>query len=254
MKISVVTISYNQVNFLKDCINSVLKQENVHFEYIIVDALSSDGSIDVINGFGSRLDHVICEKDDGPADGLNKGFSKASGDVLYYLNADDLALPGAFEQVSMAFARHPECDVIYGDGIIIDSDGLETRKVRSTPGFSAYRYVIGGAVLLQQATFIRRSAFEKVGGFNAKNRTCWDGELAFDLSRAGARFRHVPREFGAFRIHPASISGSNRVVDAYREDAERMAMLELGRSRRPLDRALGFGLKQVAHLRERFGL
>jgi len=94
MKFSIVTISYNQAQFLEKAILSVLNQEGVGLEYIVVDPGSTDGSREIIERYRDRFGHVVFEKDHGPADGLNKGFQYATGDVYGYLNSDDVLLPG----------------------------------------------------------------------------------------------------------------------------------------------------------------
>src|SRR5436305_15203748 len=108
MKFSVVTISFNQAQFIERALRSVLEQQGVDVEYIIVDPGSTDGSREIINRFRDRLSHVILEKDSGAADGLNHGFARATGDIYCYLNSDDEFLPGAFSVVQSYFANHPE--------------------------------------------------------------------------------------------------------------------------------------------------
>ena len=95
MKISVVTISFNQAKYLRQCIDSVLNQNYQNIEYIIVDPGSTDGSRQIIESYGDRVIKIF-EKDAGPADGLNMGFSRATGDIFYFINSDDYVLPGAF--------------------------------------------------------------------------------------------------------------------------------------------------------------
>ena len=97
LKISVVTISYNQAEFLERCIESVLNQNYPNLEYIIVDPGSTDGSRDIIKRYEKVFSHILLDPDNGPADGLNKGFAKATGDILYFINSDDVVLPDAFK-------------------------------------------------------------------------------------------------------------------------------------------------------------
>src|SRR4051812_47863135 len=100
MRFSVVTISFNQCEFLERAMLSVLNQSDVEIEYIVVDPGSSDGSRELIGRYRDRLAHLVLEKDDGPADGLNRGFAHATGDVYCYLNSDDMFAPGAFKIVA----------------------------------------------------------------------------------------------------------------------------------------------------------
>ncbi|MEQ1715024.1 MAG: glycosyltransferase, partial [Hyphomicrobium sp.] len=189
--ISVVTISYNQAQWLPDCITSVAAQAG-SWEHIVVDPGSTDGSRDIIAGKAGHFAAVVLEKDKGPADGLNKGFERATGDIFYYLNADDVIYPNAFADAVSYFEAHPEMDVVSGHGYIIDEVGRRRRSVWSDP-ITRSGIAHGGSILIQPATFIRRSAYERAGGFNAQNRTNWDGELVVDLYLSGARFGLVNR-------------------------------------------------------------
>lgn len=221
--ISVVTLSFNQAPFLERALLSVLAQQGGRIEYIVVDAGSTDGSRDIIARYRHRLAQVILEPDQGPADGLNKGLARATGDIFYYLNADDEVCPGALAQAADVFARRPQIDVVYGNGLIIDG---QDRVLR--PAFSAARVTgplcaLGLAVVVQQATFFRTSALRQIGGFNIENRTCWDGEALLDIALNRGRFLRLWRTWGRFRLHDRSITGTGRLVAAYRQDQLRMA-------------------------------
>lgn len=229
MKFSVVTISYNQAQWLPACMESVLNQQGVEIEYIVVDPGSTDGSREIIARYQPRLAAVILEPDKGPADGLNKGFAKATGDVFFYLNSDDLVFPGAFAEVAEAFRKHPAVDVIYGDGIEIDENGRRTSIVYSLPTFSAYSFMCGGVNMLQQSTFIRSAAFRRAGGFKAENKTCWDGELLVDLGQTGSTFLHQAKLWGAFRLYNGSITGSGRLHEMRLRQREDIFRRNFGR-------------------------
>jgi glycosyltransferase involved in cell wall biosynthesis len=101
----------------------VLAQDYPAIEYIVVDPGSTDGSRELIESFASRLAAVLFEPDQGAADGLNKGFQRASGDIFGFLNSDDVLLPGAMKSVSQAFEQNPDCDIVMGNGFIIDAQG-----------------------------------------------------------------------------------------------------------------------------------
>lgn len=223
MKISIVTISYNQAGFLERAIRSVINQDYPDIEYIVVDPGSTDGSRKIIERYRDRIDKVIFEPDSGPADGLNKGFSKATGDILGYLNSDDAYLPGTFGKVSEAFRLSPECKVIYGHGYIVDSAGRVNRRFYSDR-FTPWRFVHGSAVVMQQSTFFRRDAFLTAGGFNKKNPIWWDAELLLDFSMNNMKMRVVNDFWALFTIHDESITGQkgmhtckSRQVDANRK-------------------------------------
>jgi glycosyltransferase involved in cell wall biosynthesis len=235
MRLTAATICLNQAQFVGDAIESVLTQEGADVEYIVVDAGSSDGSRDVIDAYGAQISLKIFEPDDGPADGLNKALRRATGDIAICVNADDVLLPGAAREAAGLFERHPGTAVVFGHGYVIDGEGKVTRRVRSD-GFTPRRYVYGGSTVVQQATFFRLDAFRAVGGFNSANRTCWDGELLVELALAGFSLRRVNRTWGAFRLHPASISGSGSLAVSYERDKQRLFERVLGRTEARRDR------------------
>ncbi len=223
MRISIVTISYNQADFLEECIGSVVSQASEGDEYIVVDPGSTDGGRQVIAEWASRIDRIILEPDRGPADGLNKGFAQSSGEVLGYINADDRLAPGAFAFVRRFFALNPAVDVLCGAIRILDARGRASVRKRTADRFDLRRYAAGICTVGQQATFFRRRAFEAAGGFNAHNRICWDGELLVDMAFSGARFATVRRVLGDFRIYRHSITGSGAFAMKLKEEHGRIA-------------------------------
>jgi len=227
MLLSVVTISYNQGQYLRECIESVLSQGGCEYEYIIVDPGSTDGSREIITSYGGGVSQTIFEPDEGPAEGLNKGFARATGDIFCYLNADDRLLPGAFQKVSGYFESHPEVDVVLGNGYQISATGERVRPLESDP-WNLKHFALGARTAIQQATFFRRSAYERTTGFNVENKTCWDGELLVDMALTGARFGKIEARLGEFRIHKDSISGSGRLVERYRKDRARLRAKVMG--------------------------
>ena len=237
MKVSVVTLSYNQAPFLERAIRSVLAQDHDDIEYIVVDPGSTDGSRDIIARYSERMAKVIEEPDTGPADGLNKGFACATGEIYAYLNADDAFLPGAVRAAVAAFGRNPDAGVVAGHGYVVDAGGQVIRRFRSAP-FTPWRFVHGAAVVMQQATFFRASVFNATGGFNTGNRTSWDAELLLDMALAGARVRIVEGYWALFTIHDASISGSQRRAAESLVNHRRYFHRVMGREPRPSDRML----------------
>lgn len=225
-RISIVTISFNQARYLGEAIASVLDQGYDNLDYIVVDPGSTDGSRAIIESYGDRLTAVF-EPDKGPADGLNRGFARATGDIYGYINADDRLLPGALARVAAHFAD-PGIDVICGNGVLLDGDGTEVRRIYSSR-FSLAAFAHGAMTFVQQANFFTAAAFARAKGFNAANRTCWDAELLVDLALTGSRIVNVPDQLGAFRLYAETITGSGRLAEATRRDFQRISEKALGR-------------------------
>lgn len=247
MKISVVTNAYNQARFLAAAAESVLSQAGPEIEYFIVDPGSTDETPDVIERIAARYPGrfaVLREADDGPADGLNRAFARASGDWFVYLNADDAFLDGAFAQAATAIAANPLAGAVIGSGYIVDEEGRYLRRAYSTR-FSARRFVRGTAFALQQSTFYRAEAYRAVAGFNADNRTSWDAELLVDLDRAGFPLETVPGFWSLFRMQPGSITVSQRLAEESRRTHERYFRETMGRERTEQDLRLR-RLRQLA--------
>jgi glycosyltransferase involved in cell wall biosynthesis len=221
MRISIVTISFNQRAYLQAAMESILNQGYADLEYIVVDPGSTDGSRELIRRYADRIAHVIFEKDAGPADGLNKGFARATGEVFGFLNSDDLLEPGSLQAVCDYFLRNPECDIALGNGFVVDGEGRLLRHIRAR-GMTVQRYFHGGCRWMQQSTFFRKRSFDLVQRFNPQNRTSWDGELLIGMLAAGAKVGYIDRDLSSFRIHSASITGEGSNADAYQKDCARI--------------------------------
>lgn len=237
MKISIVTLSFNQRIYLQEAIDSVLSQRYPDLEYIIVDPGSKDGSRELISSYGDQVTAAIFEPDRGAADGLNKAFAHATGDLLGYLNADDFYLSGCFRAAAHAAGKFPRAAAIYADGYQADAEGKLTRRIVSTR-FNAKRFVYGGALVLQQSTFYRAEAFRMIGGFNIQNRTSWDIELLLDMSLKSLQLVHIPGYWSVFRVHASSITGSQRLAGESRTTHARYFRTVMGREKTTLDRVL----------------
>jgi glycosyltransferase involved in cell wall biosynthesis len=244
MKFSIVTISFDQARFLEQAICSVLEQDHPSVEYILVDPGSTDGSREIIERYRGRIDKIIFEPDRGPADGLNKGFAQASGDVFGFLNSDDILEPGALSGVARYFETHPEVDVVSGHSWIIDAEGRIKRRLYSDR-FSLRMAAYRACNLAQQSTFFRSEIFRRVNGFNINNRTYWDFELFVDMALAGARFALGPEFWSRFRIHDEGITGSDKLHALYQRDRERMFRKIMGREPHRGDRLLTIGARYM---------
>ena len=247
MKISIVTISFNQARYLRECIDSVLSQKEDRFEleYIVVDPGSSDGSRELIESYGDSIIRVF-DLDNGPADGLSKGFSKATGDIFGFLNSDDYLLPGALRNVHNHYNNTDLNHFVTGGGYI--DRGVSKNKVYPSQ-LSLYRYLVGASTVFQQGTFFPGRLYKKVGGFNTSNTTCWDGELFANFLAAGHPHCVIRSELAGFRLHPDSISGSGRLEELYLKDNLRMFKLFLGREPNAADKLLNlfFRIEKRVH-------
>lgn len=222
MRLGIVTISFNQARYLAEAIESVHVADPERLDYVVVDPGSTDGSRDIIERYRRRFSHILFEPDQGPPDGLNKGFRATSADVLGYLNSDDRFAPGALDYVLRYFERHPAVDVLCGAIRIIDGNGRASLRRRTPDRIDLRRYAYETCFFWQQATFFRREAFLKTGGFNLASKTAWDGELVVDMALAGCRFAYTNKILGDFRIYGDSITGSGRLSAALRRDRVHM--------------------------------
>lgn len=226
MKLSVVTISFNQKRFLRECIDSVLSQRDelkgkgIELEYIVVDPGSDDGSRELIESFGNEIISIF-ENDNGPSDGLNNGFSRATGDILGYINADDYFLPGALAKVIHVF-KNNDCDLFYGHGWIVDEDSQILHRCLSHK-FSLKQYALGNVAVMQQSTFFKRKVYEASNKFNDKNKVSWDGELLVDIALSGAKCIRINEFLSCFRVYNNSISGSGKYLHECRVEHIRIA-------------------------------
>jgi len=249
MKISIVTISYNQAQFLERTIRSVVEQDYQDIEYIVVDAGSTDGSREIIERYQKQISKVILEPDKGPADGLNKGFAVATGDLYGFLNSDDILLPDALKEVVQFFEIHPEIDVVSAHSLIIDRNDKVLLKGFSGR-FSLHSYAYYGVGLMQASTFFRRKSFLDAGGFNEQNTSSWDGELWVDMAQQGARFALINAFWSGFRLHPQSITTSKRLHELINKDHLRIFHKIIGRKMNRRDSVLRFAYRVFRHIRD----
>jgi glycosyltransferase involved in cell wall biosynthesis len=204
-KITVVTASFNQADYLEETIRSVLLQGYSDLEYIIIDGGSSDRSVDIIRKYERHLSYWVSEKDKGAADAIRKGFQRATGSILGWLNSDDVYRPDALHKIAATFRKDETVDVVYGNTYWIGGDGRILAEKRQTP-FSKSAYFCGGADLQQPSTFWTRKLYEQAGGLDTSFRAAFDTDLFFRFFALDARFRHIGEFLSSFRIHSTQIS------------------------------------------------
>jgi glycosyltransferase involved in cell wall biosynthesis len=225
VKFSIVTISFNQDRFLQETLDSIRVSPPHELQYVIVDPGSTDGARQRIERNRHLFHRIILENDQGPADGLNKGFAACDGDIYAYVNSDDTLTPHALDSVARYFEQHPETDVLFGAVRMVDADGHPVLRGRTPDRFDLRRYADGLCYVWNPSTFIRREAFLKAGGFRVENRVHWDGELVLDLALTGARMAYTNQVFGTYRLHDSSVTVSiRRPGDEFGEKSYRQRM------------------------------
>jgi glycosyltransferase involved in cell wall biosynthesis len=199
--VSIVTPSYNQAGFLERTIQSVLGQNYPHLDYAIVDGGSTDGSVEIIKKYASALSWWVSERDSGQAEAINKGLSRARGEVVAWLNSDDLYLPQAIHQAVQALQANPERGFVFGDAITIDPDGQPINELIF--GDWGLQELLRFRIICQPAVFMRREILEKTGGLDLNLHYMLDHHLWLRLARQ-APIQHIPAFLAAARQHPGA--------------------------------------------------
>jgi glycosyltransferase involved in cell wall biosynthesis len=204
-KISIITPSFNQAEFIEATILSVLEQQGVDLEYIIIDGGSTDGSVEIIEKYADRLAYWISEPDQGQTEAINKGFARAQGDIIAWLNSDDTYQPGALAEAVGYLAEHPELGLVYGDARFIDTQGKTIGRFKARP--TDYQKLRRGAVYIpQQSAFFRRAIWEQVGPLDPGFYFAMDYDLWVRIART-APIHYLPgRHWANFRLHGAAKS------------------------------------------------
>ncbi|MFS0555275.1 glycosyltransferase family 2 protein [Brevibacillus sp. 179-C9.3 HS] len=175
--VSVITPSYNQATFIKRTIDSVLTQDYPHIEHIVVDGASTDGTQGILQQYNHLQDRFrfVSEPDRGQAHAINKGLKMARGEIIGWLNSDDTYFPGAIRKAVAAFQQHPDWGVVYGKGLHID----EYDKVKYPYIWMEFdrKKLFHLNLICQPAAFLRKHAFEAVGGVNEEHDWCMDYDL-----------------------------------------------------------------------------
>ena len=199
MLVSIVTPSFNQVGFLEDTMLSVLNQDYPDIEYIVVDGGSQDGSLDIIQKYADRLSGWVSEPDHGQTDAINKGFGRARGDVLAWLNSDDTLQPGAVSEAVNYLANHRDIGLVYGDTNFIDHKGKVIGKFPARQ--TNYKKLRQGYVHIpQQSAFFRGDIWRKVGPLDPTFYFAMDYDLWVRIA-AVSNIIYYPRHWGNFRLH-----------------------------------------------------
>jgi glycosyltransferase involved in cell wall biosynthesis len=205
-QITLVTPSLNQAHFIEKMLASVRAQDYPNLEHLVMDACSTDGTLDILKrAEGPAGYHWISARDSGQSDAINKGIRQATGEVVGWLNADDELFPGALRAIGEAFARHPKATVVYGAGAKITEDGQLQKEVPAKP-FS--RSLLAAAFyFLQPSMFFTRSAFLDVNGLDESLHYAMDWDFLLKLPKT-AEFVSIPDKIGKLRCYGATKSST----------------------------------------------
>jgi glycosyltransferase involved in cell wall biosynthesis len=224
MRISIVTPSFNQAEYIERTIASVLSQKgDFLLDYRVIDGGSTDGTLEILRRCKDPRFSWVSEPDKGQVDAINKGLRAASGEIVGWVNSDDLLLPGALARVASAFERDPEAEWLHGRCEIIDE---QDRPVRSW--VSLYKHVRASRhsfenlltenYVSQMTAFWRRSVHDEIGYLDPSLKLAFDYDLWLRLARRGPPI-YFPERTACFRWYPSSKSGSQFEAQ-FREDAE----------------------------------
>jgi len=199
-KISIVTPSYNQAQFLEETIRSVLLQDYPNLEYIIIDGGSTDNSVEIIKKYESDLAYWVSEPDEGQTSAINKGFRRATGDIIAWINSDDLYTKGTFQKVGEIFKNRPDLSTIYGNCIFFDE--ME-RELLRRPGIFTFQKLVSGDYIPQPSTFFKKDVIDHIGYLDENFHYSLDYDL---FLRIGSKYKieYVDEVFSKFRFHDTS--------------------------------------------------
>jgi glycosyltransferase involved in cell wall biosynthesis len=212
-KISLVTPSYNQAEFVETTIRSVLAQEGLgtdfDLQYIVMDGGSTDGSVEIIQKYADQIDHWRSEPDNGQAHALNKGFEQATGNIRGFINSDDVLQPGALRRVAHEFRRHPEVDLVHGICLKIDEHGRVTGEqissIQSLPDivdiWSFWLRLRHNQNFIQPEVFWSTRLAQSIGAFREDLHYSMDFDFWLRSFDRGLKVRRVDVALAGFRVH-----------------------------------------------------
>jgi glycosyltransferase involved in cell wall biosynthesis len=216
--VSVVIPCLNRAKFLVPTLESILRQDYPHIECIVIDGGSTDGTLDILRSYGRQI-QWLSEPDAGPPDAINKGWRMCSGEILAWLNADDLWAPGAIREVVAQFEQHPKADVVYGDCGIIDGNGEHIKTVHVKDWDLRYAVKHCDHIIFQPASFLRRTILERVGWLYPN--LCHDHELWLRIGLAGEKFHRLPVILAYARDHLENLGLRSELVIPLKLDLTR---------------------------------
>lgn len=218
-RISIITPSFNQAQYLEKTILSVLGQNYPNLEYMIVDGGSTDGSVDIIRKYSSCLSWWVSETDHGQAEAINKGFSRVTGDLVAWLNSDDMYLKGTLQAVVQAFEENPQCGMVYGDVLSLDGEDHPINVQRFGP--RSLEELMSFQIIGQPSVFMRRSILEKAGYLDPQFHFLLDHHLWLRTAHAAPLYSSG-QVWSAARFH----ADAKNIAQARRFGEEAFRMIE----------------------------
>jgi GT2 family glycosyltransferase len=208
-RISIVMPSYNQVVYLEESILSILEQDHPDVEFIVLDGGSTDGSLAILEKYASHFTYWHSRPDRGQIDALIQGFKLSTGNLLGWVNSDDVLLPGALSALAKAHSRRPSAGLIGGKYLLIDENGKVIRCKRH-PTQASWFARNGLVAINQPGSLFTREAFDRVGGFDPSLDWVMDTDLYYRILASGFSYTHVNRWLSAFRIHSRAKTSAQR--------------------------------------------
>jgi glycosyltransferase involved in cell wall biosynthesis len=199
-RISVVVPSFNQAQYIELTLRSILDQAYPELELIVIDGGSKDGSVDIIRKYERHMKFWCSEPDGGQTQGIIKGFSHACGEILCFLNSDDLFETGVLHEVGEYFRQHPNVDAVYGDALWIDAQGKALRRQKEIP-FNRFVWLYTYNYIPGMSMFWRRTVYDRTGGLNPAFKLAFDTDLWIRFSDHG-KIKHVARQWSRTRFYP----------------------------------------------------
>ena len=199
--VTIVTPSYNQAEFLEHTLQSVFRQDYDSVEFLVVDGASTDGSVEIIKSHAAKLKWWVSESDSGQAEAINKGLVRAKGEIIAWINSDDILLPRAVSRAVEVMQANPNLGMVYGDAITIDEIGNPLNRL-SFPDWTLVD-LMAFRVICQPAVFMRREILEQVGFVDESYHYMLDHQLWLRIGRV-ASIQHISSYIAAARHHPAA--------------------------------------------------
>jgi glycosyltransferase involved in cell wall biosynthesis len=214
-RISVVVPSLNQARYLELALRSILDQGYPELELIVIDGGSEDGSTEIIRKYEQHMKFWCSEPDGGQTQGIIKGFSHATGEILCFLNSDDLFEPGVLREVGEYFYTHPGVDAVYGNALWVDAEGNALQLKKEIP-FNRFIWLYTYNYIPGMSMFWRRELYDRAGGLNPKFQLAFDSDLWIRFSDHG-RIKHVARQWSRIRFYPEQKNRRLRAQSDYED-------------------------------------